>query len=209
MTCQKYRDALVALARQAGEPEELERVRAHLESCDACRQKFDNQQALTAGLQALAEASRHEQPPDALEGRLMTIFDQERAHAATQPAVRPGVWLRWLPAAAAAALAIGAAAWWLAGGPPRTPAPQPASAPAGIIELAGFQPLPQAVGLPDLDSGKIVRTEIAVSALPVYGVRIPPDAAAAAVTVDFLVGQDGQPRMIRLVAEDPQDARSR
>ena len=93
--------------------------------------------------------------------------------------------------------------------PQRGPVPLTASAPSVTIELAGFQPLPQAVGLPDFDSGEIVRTKIAVNALPVYGVRIPPDAAVAAVTVDFLVGQDGQPRMIRLVTEESQDARSR
>jgi hypothetical protein len=209
MSCQKYRDALVALARQAGEPEEVEQARAHLDTCEACRRRLAEQQALTAGLRALAEASRHEQPSDALEGRLMAKFDEERTHAAALPAAGAGAWLRWWPAAAAAALAVGVAAWWPAAGPQRAPAPLPASAPPGIIELAGFQPLPQAVGLPDFDSGEIVRTEIAVNALPVYGVRIPPDAATAAVTVDFLVGQDGQPRMIRLVAEDSQDARSK
>jgi len=209
MSCQKHRDAIVALARGTGEPRDLERARAHVETCAPCRRRFEEQQALTAGLLSLAEASRHEQPPDALEGRLMARFDEERARASASLTGRPGAWPRWWPAAAAAALAIGAATWWLAAGHQRAPAPLPASAPAVTIELAGFQPLPQAVGLPDFDSGNIVRTRIAVNALPWYGVRIPPDAAVAAVTVDFLVGQDGQPRMIRLVAEDSQDSRSR
>jgi hypothetical protein len=209
MSCQKCRDAIVALARGTSEPQDLERVRAHLATCAPCRRRLQEQQALTAGLRALAEASRHEQPPDGLERRLMAMFDEERAQAVAAAGARPGGWLRWWPAAAAAALAVGAGAWWLAAGLQRGPAPLPAGPIPGIIELAGFQPLPQAVGLPDFDSGNIVRTRIAVNALPVYGVRIPPDAAVAAVTVDFLVGQDGQPRMIRLVTEEPQDARSR
>jgi hypothetical protein len=209
MSCQKYRDALVALAREAAGAGDLERTHAHLETCAACRRQLAEQRALTAGLRALAAATRNEQPPDALEDRLMAIFDEERSHALSSPAGRARTWLRWLPAAAAVALAAGAVAWWQAAGPQRPPAPRPAWPPPGIIELTGFHPLPQASGLPDFDSGEIVRTKVAVSALPVYGVRIPPDAAAAAVTVDFLVGQDGQPRMIRLVAEESQDARSK
>jgi hypothetical protein len=209
MSCRKYRDALFALARQTGESEGSDDARAHLETCDSCRRQFTEQKALTAGLRAVAEASRNEQPTDALEGRLMAMFDVERAHAVVPAAAPSGAWLRWWPAAAAAALAIGAAAWWQLAGLPRKPEPLPVRPVAGVIELTGFQPLPQAAWLPDFDSGEIVRTRIAVNALPVYGVRIPPDAAASAVTVDFLVGQDGQPRMIRLVAEDSQDARSR
>jgi hypothetical protein len=209
MSCQKHRDAIVALARGTGEALDLERARAHVATCEPCQRRLEEQEALTAELRALAEESRLLQPSDALEGRLMATFGEERARASTSPTGRPGAWLRWWPAAAAAALAIGAATWWLAAGHQRAPAPATASAPSVTIELAGFQPLPLAAWLPDFDSGEIVRTKIAVNALPVYGVRISPDAAAAAVTVDFLVGQDGQPRMIRLVEEDSQDSRSR
>jgi hypothetical protein len=209
MSCQKYRDAIVALARGTSESRDLERARAHVATCEPCRRRLEEQQALTARLRALAQAGRREEPPDALELRLMAMFHEEHAHAIVPVSGRPGAWLRWWPAAAAAALAIGAAAWWQVAGAPRTPAPLRAAPPPGIIQLMGFQPLPQAVGLTDFDSGEIVRTKIAVNALPVYGVRIPPDAAVAAVTVDFLFGQDGQPRMIRLVTEEPQDARSR
>jgi hypothetical protein len=211
VSCQKYQDALVALARREGEAGDYDHARAHMEECASCRRRFSEQQALTARLRALAEASRHERPSDALEARLMAVFDEERTRA-TSPAlaeVRPGAWLRWRPAAAAAVLVIGAAAWWLASRTPPTPPPLPAAPVAAVIELTGFQALPQAAALPDFDSGEVVRTEIAVSALPVYGVEIPPDAPAAAVQVDLLVAQDGQPRAIRLVTDESPDSRSR
>jgi anti-sigma factor ChrR (cupin superfamily) len=209
MRCEKHRDALIALARGEGNARDRDEARAHLDACASCRQQFADQAALTAALRSLAEASRHEQPSDALGTRLMARFDDERAHAAAPTAGWPGTRLRWWPAAAAAVLAVGVAAWWLATGPSRPSPPVPAGPASRVIVLTGFQPLPQAAALPDFESGEIVRTQIAVAALPVYGVGIPPDAAAASVTVDFLVGQDGQPRMIRLAAEESQDARSR
>jgi hypothetical protein len=74
-----------------------------------------------------------------------------------------------------------------------------------------FLTLPGAAGLPDLESGTVVRMEVPVAALPVYGVEIGPDAARTTVQADLLVGQDGQPRAIRLVGaeESRQDTRSR
>lgn len=63
-----------------------------------------------------------------------------------------------------------------------------------------FLTIPTAIGLPPMESARIVRTEVAVSALPSYGVAIAPDAARSAVQADLLIGQDGQPRGIRLVS---------
>jgi hypothetical protein len=209
MSCRKYRDALVALARREGEPQNLERARAHVETCATCRRRFDEQLALTVGLRDLAEAARAEEPSEALEGRLLAKFDEHRAAALKPALVTDGGWLQWWPAAAAAVLAVGAVAWFQIAGAPHTPEPDPPAPAGGIIELSGFQQLPQAVTLPDFDNGEIVRTEIAVAALPVYGVGIPPDAGTAAVKIDLLVGQDGRPRMIRLVTEESQDSRSK
>ena len=74
-----------------------------------------------------------------------------------------------------------------------------------------FHPLPGAAGLPDLESGSVVRIELPVAALPEYGVDIVPDPAKSTVQADLLVGQDGQPRAIRLVGaeESTHDTRSR
>jgi hypothetical protein len=60
--------------------------------------------------------------------------------------------------------------------------------------------LPSAVGLPDFESGQIVRLELPLAMLPSYGIQIVPDARGPQVEADLLVGQDGQPRAIRLIS---------
>jgi anti-sigma factor RsiW len=67
--------------------------------------------------------------------------------------------------------------------------------------LDEFMPLPGAVGLPAFESGRVVRVDLPVSSLPAYGVDLAPDAARSEVQAEVLVGQDGQPRAIRLVSE--------
>lgn len=213
MRCQRYRDQIVAFARSAGEPREIDEALAHAQTCAACRQTLEEQQALTGVLRALAESDRAEAPSGGLELRLMAAFEAQRA-AAAPASPGPGLaeLLRWRPlwpVAAGLVAAVGAMVWFSMSGLRTTPDVVSEEAPSGIVELSGFQRIPQAVALPDFDSGAIVRTEIAVDALPVYGVRIPADAASAAVKVDFLVGQDGHPRAIRLVTEEFQGTRSR
>jgi len=68
-----------------------------------------------------------------------------------------------------------------------------------IVKPAGFVALPGAANLPQFESGTIVRVELAVASLPAYGVDISPAANDQPVEADVLVGQDGQPRAIRLV----------
>jgi hypothetical protein len=68
-----------------------------------------------------------------------------------------------------------------------------------IIRPEGFVALPSAAGLPAFESGEIVRLEVPVTSLPMYGIDISPEAKGSAVEADFLVGQDGQARAIRLV----------
>jgi hypothetical protein len=69
-----------------------------------------------------------------------------------------------------------------------------------VEELGEFMALPAADRLPGFESGMIVRVELPVSSLPAYGLEIVPDAARTPVRADVLVGQDGQPRAIRLVS---------
>jgi hypothetical protein len=74
--------------------------------------------------------------------------------------------------------------------------------------LEGFVALPAAAGLPALESGRIIRIDLPVASLPAYGVEVIPDAQRPEVEADLLVGQDGQPRAIRLVTVSS-DSRSR
>lgn len=88
----------------------------------------------------------------------------------------------------------------------RTPAPRRSPAP---VVAKGFVALPAAATLPAFESGEIVRVEIPVTSLPVYGIAIPPEAAGL-VQADLLVGQDGQVRAARLVTNDLlQDSRTK
>ena len=69
-----------------------------------------------------------------------------------------------------------------------------------VVRPSGFVALPGTAGLPQFESGTIVRIELPVASLPAYGVDISPAADDQPVEADVLVGQDGQPRAIRLVA---------
>jgi hypothetical protein len=89
---------------------------------------------------------------------------------------------------------------------------RPAAAPVNRRAAAApveFMRIPSAIGLPELESGTVLRMELSLAALPEYGLDIAPDAMRTSVEADVLVGQDGQPRAIRLVgipdtvAQDP------
>jgi hypothetical protein len=92
---------------------------------------------------------------------------------------------------------------------PRTASPRTRGAEATPVE---FMRIPSAIGLPELESGTVLRMELPLAALPEYGLDIAPDAMRTSVEADVLVGQDGQPRAIRLVGVSErvaQDSRSR
>jgi hypothetical protein len=92
---------------------------------------------------------------------------------------------------------------------PRTASPRSRGAEATRVE---FMRIPSAIGLPELESGTVLRMELPLASLPEYGLDIAPDAMRTSVEADVLVGQDGQPRAIRLVGISEhvaQDSRSR
>jgi hypothetical protein len=96
-------------------------------------------------------------------------------------------------------------------GTPARPVRRPRVTIPARVRSFEFLALPGAAGLPDLESGSVVRIDLPVAALPEYGVDIVPDPAKSTVQADLLVGQDGQPRAIRLVGaeESTHDTRSR
>jgi hypothetical protein len=83
---------------------------------------------------------------------------------------------------------------------PRPPAAKPPRPAPGEARLNDFVPLPGAFALPDFESGRIVRMEVPLAGLPAFGIDLVPDATPAAVEADFLIGQDGLPRAIRLAS---------
>jgi hypothetical protein len=91
-----------------------------------------------------------------------------------------------------------------AAAPPTTTGSAPQTA---ATTYNDFVALPAAFALPDLESGRIVRVEVPLTMLPVYGLDLVPEAARSAVEADFLIGQDGMPRAIRLASTSARDER--
>jgi hypothetical protein len=79
-----------------------------------------------------------------------------------------------------------------------------------IVQAAGFVALPAAAMLPPFERGEIVRVQIRFASLANLGFAVQPDAIDnSPVNADLLVGQDGQPRAIRLVTTGTPETRSR
>jgi hypothetical protein len=98
------------------------------------------------------------------------------------------------------------------GAPRSTPRAGKARPRVGQATPVEFLRIPSAIGLPELESGTVLRMELPLASLPEYGLDIAPDALRTSVEADVLVGQDGQPRAIRLVGLSErvaQDSRSR
>ena len=78
------------------------------------------------------------------------------------------------------------------------PQPKPPSASnAGSLEV--FIPLPVSEGLPPANELSLVRVRLLGSDLQQYGLEAPADAAAKTLLAEFVVGEDGLPRAIRIV----------
>jgi hypothetical protein len=65
-----------------------------------------------------------------------------------------------------------------------------------------FVLLPGAAALPALESGRVVRMAVPLASLPAYGIDFVHDATPQEVHADFLIGQDGLPRAVRLARHD-------
>jgi hypothetical protein len=229
MSCHTLREELtdVARGRDVGRGT-VAAVESHVEHCESCRARFVRERRLSEGLRRLAESTRELSASAALESRLLEAFAARRADPAARSTVAaPSQWM--VAAAAIVVAAGLLAAWLIASRPrandapatatsfpaleqpkpepprvassPRSAAPRtaPRPRPSRIIRPEGFVALPSAAGLPAFESGEIVRVEVPVASLPLYGIEIIPDTRGAPVEADFLVAQDGRARAIRLV----------
>lgn len=226
MTCRDFESDVVELARGAEIGADAEaRLREHLAQCDTCAARLARERELTAALKALAGAEPLSTRAQAIEVGLLAAFESQRAAAATRPASpRPVPLSRqvraWLATAAVLVLAV--TAWQVAVRRPSPGAPAPGVEPGPAraaaspgLELgrqangrdAAFIELPTAIGLPALESGRIVRVALPASALPAYGFIVEPRPAGGAIAADVVVGQDGQPRAIRFVTAEADSRR--
>lgn len=221
MTCRDFEPDVVDLARgmEIGAAPAA-RLRQHLDECAVCAARLAREQQLTVALKAMADAEPPSTRAAVVESNLLAAFDAQRTALTQQrPLPRPTLTRPQVRGslAAAAAIVLAVAAWqvaarWPASGeraggvdpdPARGangPLARPASAADG--QVLQFVVLPTAIGLPALESGRIVRVELPAAELPAYGFDVMPQPAGGAVEADVLVGQDGQPRAIRFVTVD-------
>jgi anti-sigma factor RsiW len=98
VNCPDFRDRLIEAARGTRVEEGRRReLAAHLNICSECAREFEEQLALSDALRAMARETKS--APDILQARLLVEFDAART------AQRRRVILRWLPIAAALAVA--------------------------------------------------------------------------------------------------------
>jgi hypothetical protein len=102
-----------------------------------------------------------------------------------------------LAAAAALLIAVGLAPA-RAGRHGSTPPPSVRGAQTETGTLSEFVIVPGAAALPPMESGSLIRMDVPVAMLPSLGLT-PPAAPVSAVKADFIVGQDGLTRAVRLV----------
>src|SRR5947209_6605219 len=154
----------------------------------------DNERELLNDLRAVAEADQSEAPPE-IRDRLLAEFRSR------------SVWQRrkrWLPAAGIAGIASIAAAVLLFVSVPNhstdTSNPVAQSAAAGAEDVdADFYPLPEADGLPPVETATVVRVQMPLASLQLMGVAVNDAGSGDSVQADILLGQDGLARGVRLV----------
>jgi hypothetical protein len=155
----------------------------------------------TPAIGALADEARMAPASAArIERELLSAFADH--HGAAEPDRAVGgrsEWRAWLAAAAALIAIAGSVGVWrfnarvTVNDVTEIDSSLKAATPSGFVELPG------AAGLPDFESGAIVRVELVLASLPAYGIDISRAGGDQPVEADVLVGQDGQPRAIRLV----------
>jgi hypothetical protein len=175
---------------------------AHLRDCASCAGQWEAEATLSAGLRAMAEASKTAAAPARVEFRLVQAFRRQNGTVRRLPV--PTARQPWLAAlgwtAAAAAMAI---ALLLV----RSPQPQPANpGRAHLIQLANSSSIEEATysdtaSESDSEEGDVVRLEVPRSAMIALGYDVSPERAAERVEAEVTLGPDGQARAVRFLEE--------
>jgi hypothetical protein len=209
--------------------ETLEAGLAHARVCTECREHLAEAQLLTETLAALAEESAEAQAPPHLEANLLMAVRRRRRRPAVrwQPwavagaatvlfavalalprwegpsRTQPGQTVADQPAAPVQAPAVN-----------HEVAPQPhAAPPAGkksshqqapydldrAVWATDFVPVPFSDSLMPDEDAAVVRVRMPRSELASLGFPVSEDGTTQLIKADLLIGQDGQPRAVRLV----------
>ena len=189
---------------------------AHANSCSRCAALQESWQEARAELQALRAATQNAEAPQRVEMRLKQEFRARHRTLKTRPAAVFAAW-----ALAAAAVLVGALSWrnWRLVQEQRSSVPggnkidvgTQGRATDGSKNVAGFPEettliadnegdftlLPGSLAL-EADDSAIVRVRMQRGALGALGLPVNEERVSDWIQVDLLVGQDGQPKAVRL-----------
>jgi predicted anti-sigma-YlaC factor YlaD len=133
--CLTKRKEIALLAGNSLENQQERELRAHLDSCPACRRYFEEISSIATKLR-VAEPQVASQPGESFHRNLMGALAKTKRESLMHR-IWTQVWTAWnwrwaLPATATAALAI--AAWFVVG--PRAKVPVVAAAPVAVHQVA-------------------------------------------------------------------------
>ncbi|HKS30640.1 MAG TPA: hypothetical protein VJS44_22630 [Pyrinomonadaceae bacterium] len=112
MNCKNFEAVISDLAReQMLEAHTREDALTHVEECEECAARLEDERALTRGLRGLAASMANVEAPASLEANLLERFRASQAQPETSPVVvempqRVARWQKWYPHAVAAAVVL-------------------------------------------------------------------------------------------------------
>jgi hypothetical protein len=214
MNCEEFEAIGLGLQRPIAGPSESDAaVRAaaleHAQACPRCAALQEAWVRAQAELQLLRLVTQDAQAPPRVEMRVLQEFRHRHHTVKTKAAAVFAAWAL----AAIAVLAVAVSSWsWRAArnsstvtvktGPPRnTPSASATEEPTLIADNDGdFTLLPGSLPQ-ETDDAAIVRVRLQRGALGALGLPVNQERAGEWLQVDFLVGEDGQPRAVRLPSE--------
>lgn len=217
MKCEEFERLGLDMDRADTQPEEAASAAEHAAGCVRCFTLLESWRELKQDLRVLHETTRLESAPARVEMRLKQELRTRREARVPSRTIRVGSWA--LPAAAVLAAAI----WWnhwhtQLSMPVNTASPQiavvvpdsPGTTAESILLAADydtgeFTQLPGNMPTASFDES-ILQARVQRGALMQFGLPVAPEQAADWVDVDFLVGEDGQPRAVRLHQDSQTEA---
>lgn len=218
MNCAQFQEVVDELVRGAMPIDGVGRVaRAHADACADCDKLLASAQQLNSSLLALAAADRDAEMPESAKPELMAAFHKQ--HAPRRP--MPSLQTRWFAAIGlAAALLMGLVLYHFGGftavhniwahktapaAEQSTPqnasvvAAQDADSQTEAENVTAFVDLPFADPWTSDDDEAVLRVDVPQSTLAAYGLPVSEPNRDDQVTAEFIVGEDGVPRAVRLV----------
>jgi hypothetical protein len=181
MSCERWEDALIDLARNG--PAESGAAE-HAAACESCASLLSKHRALAEELRALGRLAKTAEAPPHVEQAVMAAFGAHQRRRRVSA-------IRWLSVAAALVVMITAALVISRPQPPPAVAASPAA-----NDLSGFLPVPYRAA--PIENGYIVRVQMPRSALVSLGMPVPAGEREV-VQADLLLADDGLAQAVRLV----------